>query len=353
MANETSSEKRKNKVSAWLYDHPLTKNILEDAWIFIVCTVSAALFGFGFNAFMDVAGDKLVSGGISGVSQNITLLFEICGWRNIDEKAAESIMYFVINIPLLLLAFFRIGKKFAIFTLINVAEVSLFIVLMNREQMPFIGDIADYVAGVAASGGVAANTGGLLARALFAGICTGLSSAVAFKVDISAGGIDIIAYYIALKKNTMVGKYSLILNSINVILFAALTSIKAFIYDPTSAESASAAAFAKIFYSVLYVFVCTAVIDAINVRNKKLKLEIVTSNKDLGNVIIEAIPHGATILQGIGVYTGETRYIINIVVSSFEVNEAIDIIKREDPGAFVEVTPLSQVVGRFHTKPIK
>ena len=36
----------------------------------------------------------------------------------------------------------------------------------------------------------------LLARALFAGICTGLSTTVAFKFDHSAGGIDVVSVYV-------------------------------------------------------------------------------------------------------------------------------------------------------------
>jgi len=347
MSKESRFDIFKEKVNAWFYDHLTFKNILVDIWIFIVCTISAALFGFGFNAFMDIASSKLVSGGLSGLSQNITLLFEIFGWRGIDEKLAESIMYFLFNVPLIILAWLRIGKKFTVFTLINVGEVSLFIWLMDPSKIAFIKSIADYVSSTAN------DTGGLLARALFAGICTGLSSALAFKVDISAGGVDIIAYYIALKKNTLTGKYSMVLNTITVILFAILTSWKAYLDDPSTGLAESAYACAKIFYSILYVFVCTAVIDAINVRNKKLKVEVVTSRKDLADVLIATIPHGATILQGTGVYTGEPRYVIEMVVSSYEVNDVVKVVKKEDPSAFVEVTPLSLVAGRFHMRPVK
>jgi uncharacterized membrane-anchored protein YitT (DUF2179 family) len=219
---------------------------------------------------------------------------------------------------------------------------------MDPSKIAFIKSIADYVSNIAN------DTGGLLARALFAGICTGLSSALAFKVDISAGGVDIIAYYIALRKNTLTGKYSMVLNTITVTLFAILTSVNAYLlHDPATALNESANACAKIFYSILYVFVCMAIIDAINVRNKKLKIEVVTSRKDLADVLISTVPHGATILQGTGVYTGEPRYVIEMVVSSYEVNEVVKIVKKEDPSAFVEVTPLSMVVGRFHMPPVK
>jgi uncharacterized membrane-anchored protein YitT (DUF2179 family) len=338
----------------WLYDHPRAKNAIDYAWTFVVCTISALVFAFGFNAFMDLgtkvtdtAGNemvKLVAGGVSGVGQVLTVFMEICGWKStaeggtLDEHLAYSVMYFVINIPLFILAWTQIGKRFAIFTLINVAEVSLFMKLLTIDNVEWIQFLAKFVS----------DNGGLLARALFAGVLTGLSSALAFKVDISAGGIDIIAYYIALKKNTMVGKYSVMLNSVTVVMFAIMTSWKAS-WDATL----SAAAFGRIFYSVLYMLVGMIVVDTINVRNKKLKAEVISSRKDLGEVLIASIPHGATMIKGVGVYSGQDRYIFTMVVSSYEVNDLLKVVQKEDPSAFVQVVELNRVVGRFHVKPVK
>lgn len=345
---EGLKEKEKN----YVFDHPVIRFILENSWTFIVCTLSALCFVFGFNAFMDLgtkAGNagalvKLVAGGISGVGQVITVFLEICGWKTVaeggslDEHLSYSIIYFAINIPLFVLAFLKIGKRFGIYTFINVVEVSLFMKLFVTDNIPWLQNLATFVS----------NNGGLLARALFAGVMTGLSSALAFKVDISAGGIDIIAYYIALKKNVLVGKYSVIINSVTVVMFAIMTSWKAG-WDPT----ASAEAFARIFYSGLYMLVGMFVVDTINVRNKKVKVEVVTSTKELGESLIASLPHGATMTTGIGVYTGKERYIFTMVVSSSEVNSLLKVVKKDDPAAFVQVIDLAQVYGRFFTKPIK
>jgi uncharacterized membrane-anchored protein YitT (DUF2179 family) len=338
----------------WLYDHPVAKTTVDYLWTFIVCTVSALVFAFGFNAFMDLGtvvkdtnGNemvKLVAGGVSGVSQVITVFLEICGWHStseggtLDEHLAYSIMYFVFNIPLFILAWTQIGKRFAFFTFINVLEVSLFMKLLTIDNIEWIQSLATFVS----------NNGGLLARALFAGVLTGLSSALAFKVDISAGGIDIIAYYIALKKNALVGKYSVMLNSVTVVMFALMTSWKA---GWTDAESS--AAFGRLFYSVLYMLVGMIVVDTINVRNKKLKVEVISSRQDLGEVLIATIPHGATMIKGVGVYSGLDRYIFTMVVSSYEVNDLLKVVQKEDPSAFVQVVELNRVVGRFHVKPVK
>jgi uncharacterized membrane-anchored protein YitT (DUF2179 family) len=349
-------EKIKSREKDWMLDHPVAKASLGYLWTFIVSTISALFFAFGFNAFMDLGQNvtvngqyavKLVAGGVSGVSQVLTLIFELCGWRGIDEHLAYSIMYFVINIPLILLAWVGIGKRFTIFTLINVIEVSVFIKLITIEHIPPLQEVAQFVS----------ENGALLARALFAGVCTGLSSALAFKVDISAGGIDILAYYIALKKNTLVGKYSVMLNSVTVVLFAIFSAAYG---SPNSNpviagwdSTYTADCFSRTFYSALYMLVGMFVVDTINVRNKKMKVEVVTSNADLGNLLIAVMPHGATMVTGKGVYTGKERYIFTMVCSSYEVNDLVKLIRKEDPASFVQVVQLSQVYGRFFMKPVK
>lgn len=348
-------EEIKTREKNWMLDHPVTKASLGYLWTFIISTVSALCFAFGFNAFMDlgqnanVAGSaaKLVAGGVSGVSQVLTLILELMGWHDIDEHLAYSIMYFILNVPLIILAWVGIGKRFTIFTLINVIEVSVFIKILTVANIPPLGEVATFVN----------VNGGLLARALFAGVCTGLSSALAFKVDISAGGIDILAYYIALKKNTLVGKYSVMLNSVTVVLFAVLSAAYG---GPKNSPvitgwdaTYSADCFSRIFYSALYMLVGMIVVDTINVRNKKMKVEVVSNNPDLGNLLIAVMPHGATMVTGKGVYTGKERYIFTMVCSSYELNDLIKLIRKEDPSSFVQVVQLSQVYGRFFMKPVK
>lgn len=336
-------EKVKTKVRNWLYDHPKTKTGIEWFGILFVSTISALLFAFGFNCFMDVSGHagapNIVSGGVSGISQVLVLFFELCGWKITDTHLAYSIIYFVINVPLLILSFLKIGKRFAIFTAINVLEVSLFIKLLSVSSVPAFGEVFDFVTEYG---------GGLIGRALFGGICIGLSSALAFSVDFSAGGIDVIATYIAIKKNTMVGKYSAALNAITLTFYTILSMA---LMNWDSMEMAHD--IARAFYSLLYLFTCSLVIDKIYLRNKKVKLEIISSNSEIASVLIESFPHGATVIQGKGAYTGTTRHVVTMVVSNSEVRPLINLIRKEDPSAFVEVMPLTQVYGRFHTRPIK
>ena len=106
-------------------------------------------------------------------------------------------------------------------------------------------------------------------------------------------------------------------------------------------------------FSFVYLLTVMMVIDVINIRNKKAKIEITTSNKELPQLLIANIPHGATLVQAKGAFTDSDRLIIEMVVSTTEIKRSVNIIKTLDPQSFVVVTSLSGVYGNFHMKPIK
>lgn len=342
-------ESTKEKTNSWLYDHLPLKHGIDFTWALIISTVSAFVFAFGFNCFVSLQTlkdgiyetDKFVAGGVSGISQTFTLFLEICGLRftSSQEHLLFSILYFVINVPVIIVSFFGIGKRYTLLTLINVLETSLFTELLSPQNVQVIYEIGQYV-----------NThGGLLARVIFGGVTTGLSAAIAFKGDLSTGGIDVIAYFIALKKRTSVGKYSVIMNACTLTIFTILSCTQ----DGWGAVSLVGEHAARAVFSTVYLFVAGLVVDKIHTRNKKVKLEIVTDQEDMGTFIISHLPHAATMIKGKGVYTDKDKYIFDIVISTYELNEAVKLIKKEDPNAFIEVIPLTQVEGRFYMRPIK
>ncbi len=342
-------ETAKDRTNSWLYDHLPLKHGIDFFWALMISTLSAFIFAFGFNCFVSLQTlkdgvyetNKFVAGGVSGISQTVTLFLEICGLRfsSSQEHLLFSVLYFVINVPVILVAFFGIGKRYTLLTLINVLETSLFTELLSPQNVQFIYDIGQYV-----------NThGGLLARVIFGGVTTGLSAAIAFKGDLSTGGVDVIAYFIALKKRTSVGKYSVIMNACTLTIFTILSCTQ----DGWAVEGVVGEHFARAVFSIVYLFVTGLVVDKIHTRNKKVKLEIVTDQEDMGTFIISHLPHAATMIQGKGVYTNKDKYIFDIVISTYELNDAVKLVRVEDPNAFIEVIPLSQVEGRFYMRPIK
>lgn len=339
------------KVNSYLYDHIWLKYFLEYGLAFIMSVLSAAIFAFGVNAFLmpaitGYATTELISGGSSGFAQIIALIFRVCGVENVDHpNLIFSIAYICVNAPLLVLAFMGVGKRFGAFTLVNVACVFIF---TNAFKGEFFDQIAVFVD----------NFGGLISRALFAGLCTGLSSAIAYKWETSAGGFDIVSYYLSLRKSTTAGKYGVIINACIITTFSLLTACTTnpVVYNINGVDwtfGPFAIASSTIFFSVIYLFTVMLVIDAINVRNKKVQVSINTSNKNLPRLLLAHIPHGATVVKATGAYSDAERTIIYMVVSSLELKRVIKLVNELDPSSFVNVTALQQVYGRFFIKPVR
>ena len=333
-------EKLQKRTNDFLFNHLWLKFIVEYGFALIATLFSAAIFAFSINVFLQpsVLGDatsgiqELVSGGSSGAAQVINLIFELNGIRIPNNPSLLfSIFYLVINLPLIFIAFKYVGKRFGSFTIINVATVFL---LTNAMKGQFFMDVATFVD----------QHGGLLARALFAGVCTGLSSAVAYKIDSSAGGFDIISYYFSERKSTLTGKYGFIINAVIITAFSIITAVS---------NQKWGEGIALIFFSSVYLLTVMLVIDVINIRNKKAQIQIITTKKDLYKLLLANIPHGATVVNARGAYSENERFVIYMVVSTTEIKKAVKVIRELDPESFVNVTALSQVYGHFHMKPIK
>ena len=335
------SSRLKKQIENFLFDHYIIKTVLHYAFGFLVAAIAAAVFAFGFACFTTPANDNgfvLATGGVSGISQIIALLIEIIrGGKPIENNLVQSIGYTVLNIPLIIFSFFKIGKRFTIFTAVNVVLSSVFISIFARTG------VAEHVANFEFADNIKP-LDPVIVRVLFAGICTGLSSAFAFASGISCGGIDIIAYYFGARKSTQVGRYGVIINGFIVITYAIVKSIsqQSFAYGVYS-----------VFFSIIYLMEVGLIIDTINLRNKKIEMQIITNKEHMPEIIIANFPHSATVVKGKGAYSGTDKIMIFMVVSSSEVKKVVDVAKKIDEHAFITATPLKQVYGNFFIKPLE
>ena len=330
-------KRTKEKVNNFLYDHYYLKQTLHQTKGLFFAVVSAFVFAFGFTAFVTPGSNsdfafKIVTGGISGLSQNVAKIASMCG-IHLEDRFIEAMGYTVFNLPLLIFAFFKVGKRFSILSAINVILSSVFISML--PEWGISQEIANH----------ALILNHPVSRLLFAGACTGIASGLAFKGEISCGGIDIVTYYFSLRKSTSVGKYSIIVNGSIVALYSLLIIID----DPANYETA----IISLFYSAFYILVANLVIDSINLRNKKIQIQFITKNMNLSKALMSHFPHGATIQKAEGAYTHSEEQIIWMVVSSFELKTAVALARKVDPHVFISVTSLIQVYGNFYIRPVE
>ncbi|MCD8195239.1 MAG: YitT family protein [Coprobacillus sp.] len=327
------SEKIKRKINNYLFDHLYLRRTLSHSWCLLLSLVAAFIFAFGFICFATPYDTEtsitIVTGGVSGFSQVICLIIELCG-AGINRYLWQSILYLLVNVPILIFSFICIGKKFTVYSLINVLVTSVLISVLPLTGM----DVAVQEA----------MDGMVLARALFMGACVGLAAAIAYAGDFSCGGIDVISYWFGLKKSTSIGKYSASINGVIVVLYAILLIVQ------TPAEYGSA--LTSIFFSAVEIITMMLIVDAINRRNKKAQIQLITSNEYLVDVLTAYFPHGATICEGKGAHTGASRQIVYMVVSSSEIKRVAAVAQRVDPHVFISATPLQQVYGNFFIRPV-
>jgi uncharacterized membrane-anchored protein YitT (DUF2179 family) len=220
------------------------------------------------------------------------------------------------NIPLFVLGWFGVSKRFTIYSIISVVITTLFmglipIVSTGISQDPFLSAVV----------------GGLL---------IGLGTGIALKAGTSTGGIDIIAQYLSLKKGISFGIISLVINLIICISGGLIIG-----------------SLAVISYTIIRLIVATIITDRIHTGYNYQGVNIVTKNKeDVVNVIIHKINRGVTLMKVVGAYTGEEKTMIYVVISSYEMHALVAVIRKVDPGAFITTSPIKNVYGMFKRRTI-
>ncbi len=354
----------KKEAINYLYDHPILKLSLEHSYMIFITILSAIIFSFGFKTFIspnynvfydfgidgEVAIRQLASTGASGISQIFVEILKLCGLDWIRDGEHQYIMNFVfylgVNIPLAVFSWFKISKKFTIYTLLNCAFVTLFgILLPTGSPDDFLNQIARDIFDQP------------VARVLFAGTCTGLASALAYSINSCAGGIDVIAYYISEKKSSPVGKFSAYINAGVISVFTILSVIPGGIIEPAGSGGDFEAvristASIIVMFTFLYMIVTTLVVDTLDTQNKKVSLQIFTKNENLSQIIMSNIPHGCTICQGEGGFTGDKMFVIYMSVRKNEAKKVVALCRKADPNSFINALATEQIYGKFHRQPI-
>lgn len=220
-----------------------------------------------------------------------------------------SLTFYLINAPLLLLAWFEIGHRFTIFTFITVTMSSLFIQLMPQVTL----------------------TTDPLVNAIFGGLVMGAGVGFALKSRISSGGTDIVSLTIRKRTEKNVGTISLIVNGL-IMTFAG------FLFGWQYA-----------LYSMATIFVSSRVTDAIYTKQKKMQAIIVTSNPDrVVRMIHKRLKRGVTAIDDAhGTYNHENKTVLLAIISREEYTDFKYWMQKADSTAFVSVSENIRIIGRF------
>ena len=279
----------------------------------VVAVIGELIAAAALNLF--IVPLNLYTGGLMGVCQLLrTLAADYLGMSFGDYDVA-GILYFLLNIPILLLAYKNLGRAFVAKTLICTAAFSLFYSLIPSPSVPIVDDY--------------------LTACLLGGILAGVGSGLVLTCGASGGGLDIVGLYLSKRGSQFtVGKFSL---TFNAVLYTACL----FLFSPEVA-----------IYSVIYNFFTAMVLDRMHQQNVSVQALIFTKGDEgtLARFIIENLGRSVTYWEGVGAYTGEDVHVLCVCLSKFEIEELAHAVHTIDPHAFVNTQEGTRIYGNFQRK---
>ena len=257
---------------------------------------------------------SLYNGGVIGIAQIIrTIASEIFHLPLPQNFDISGIINFILNIPLLLVAYKSISKKFFLRTVLSVVSQTIFFTLIAIPKEPIIDDI--------------------LAACLIGGIVSGVGMGITLKAGGSGGGIDILGVYFSKKYSDFsVGKLGIIINGVIYIACAVLFEIPIAIY------------------SVIYAVFYSLIVDKIHYQNINTTVMIFTKKDNVQEKIMSEMGRGVTYWKGNGAYTEEDTAILVTVISKYEIPQIKRIIHEKDPKAFIIFNEGMSVSGNFEKR---
>ena len=277
----------------------------------IAATLGGLLHSLGVNLFIVPLG--LYNGGLMGYCQLIrTLLFEYLHISFSFDIA--GILYFLVNIPIMIIAWIKLDKKFVFRALINIAVITFFLsVIPTKALIP--GDI--------------------ITNCLVGGVLSGIGTGLALWAATPGGGTDLIGLMM-IKKNgrASVGRVNLLVDVLLYLICLALFNIETAIY------------------SVVYSAICTFVTDKLHQQNINVQAIVVTDqpSDEMQKALILELNRGVTKLPAEGGYSGKAKTAFLIVISKYEVSELISIVSEYDKNAFVTFNEGTRIFGNFEKR---
>jgi uncharacterized membrane-anchored protein YitT (DUF2179 family) len=286
--------------------------LLNILWDYFLMTVGSVIFCMAWTTFLIPNG--LASGGLTG----------FCTILQYGLGIPVGVTYPILNVVLLILGFFSLGKGFGFKTIYVILLTSaLFDILPQFESLEVLMDEKLLVALV----GAAMESIGIGLVLLRGG---------------STGGTDIIAMilnrylHVPFSRGVLIADTCVVMAGLVVIGFGIGT------------QNGEAGGWLLSLYSLICIFVSTRVIDYVIDGASYDKLLFIIGNthsEALREYIIKDLERGGTYIKSSGMYSNDDKEMIFLVVSRREVAQVQRKIREIDPTLFVVVTDAYDTFG--------
>lgn len=241
---------------------------------------------------------RFVSGGVTGLALIIYYLAPVF---------PVAAIYVLANVPLFIAGWFFISRRFFFYSTVG--------------MLLFAGAVAVVNVGVPVQD--------KLLSAILAGLILGTGSGIILKSVGSAGGTDILAVILLQRYSIRLGTTVLAFNGVVLATAALLFSLE------------------DALYTLIYLYVSSQIVDLVVTGLSQRKAVFIISSRweAISPRILTEIHRGVTILRGQGAYSQQEQQILYTVVTFPEVATLKQIVRSEDPGAFVVVSDTTEVMG--------
>ncbi len=266
-------------------------------WNLFLITLGSLILAVGIKGIIIPHG--MITGGFSGLG---LLIYYNSG------ILTPGIWYLILNIPVFIIGWKFISKRFLYYSLFGAGVLTLFIDLVNITI-----DITD-----------------IWLAALAGGTLVGVGAGLIFRSLGSGGGNDIISILLNQKFSLRIGTYNFMFNFVLFLCSFGYLETDIILYSMATSYISSQA-----------IEYCMALFN-----QRKMILIISRHPKAIADEIMKKLQRGATFLKGTGAYTGEAKDVILTVANTYQIKRIEEIVFNIDSDAFVITENTFNVLGK-------
>lgn len=278
-------------------DRSLRRYAFTVPWnLFLLC-VGAFLVAFAVKSVAVPHG--LLSGGVSGLGL-------LCYY--LMPQLDAGVWYFLLNVPIMVLGWVFVSRRFVLYSLFGMAATSFFI-----DQITYTMPLEDPWLAV-----------------LACGIALGGGIGIALRSLGSTGGADILAVICQERFGIPIGRFEFLFNLLVFAAGLAFLQLEAVLYSV-----------AMNFLVGRAVEVCLTLLS-----ERRMAMVISCEPQAVVDAIVHRLGRGATVLQGRGGWSGEQREVVLTVLNNLELKRLEELVYQIDPAAFTIMGSGFHVLGQ-------
>jgi uncharacterized membrane-anchored protein YitT (DUF2179 family) len=280
-----------------LLENFTTKQALTVLWNLLLIFAGSVICAVAIKGIL--IPKQFLAGGVTGLALLGHYVF---------PSLPLGFIYFLLNIPLFVIGWMFVGRRFFWYSLAGMIIFSA-VIFWPYPVFP----VED-----------------MILNALTAGIITGLGSGMILRSLGSAGGLDILSIILFKRFSIRPGT--------TVMTFHAIMLLLALFRLPLE----------RVLYTLIYFFINAYVVNlvVIGLSQRKAIMIISPQWKEISQQIMEKLQRGVTIVQGSGGYSGRRLHILYSVITLTELSRFKEMIRKIDPTAFVVVSETLEVMGK-------